>query len=117
MPAEVFTVTISTIRLSPALVGVIPITLWRYIGRKMLRPTIEPQPKLVIIKAQRVTGSRRMESGISGSGGVREDRRRAPGIARAAEAEREHERHARRHDQHSAQNVEPVVALAPRQAA
>ena len=84
-----FTVTISTIRLSPALVGVIPITLCRYMGRKMLRPTIEPQPKLFIIKAQRVTGSRRMESGISGSGAARRRATKpAPRISAAAASAR-----------------------------
>src|SRR5262249_57493361 len=70
-PADEFTVTISTIRLRPALVGDIPITLCRYIGRKMFKPTIEPQPKLFIVRAQRGAGSRRIASGISGSGADR----------------------------------------------
>src|SRR5262249_59831327 len=85
IPADALTVTISTIRLRPALVGDKPITLCRYIGRKMLRPTIEPQPKLFIVRAQRGTGSRRIDSGISGSGAVsRRATNAAPMIAATA---------------------------------
>src|SRR5258708_39671538 len=80
-PALAFTVTISTIRLRPALVGERPITLCRYIGRKILRPMIEPQPKQFIAMAQRATGSLRIESGMSGAGG---GSRRVPKVGAAA---------------------------------
>ena len=60
----------NTTRLRPALVGESPITLCRYIGRNMLSPMMEPQPKALAAIAQRTIGFLRMEIGISGSGAV-----------------------------------------------
>ncbi len=70
IPADAFTDTIRTIRLSPAVVGERPITVCRYIGRKMFSATIGPQPKELSMSVQRATGSPRMASGISGSRAV-----------------------------------------------
>src|SRR6478672_7955281 len=69
-PALVLSAIISTIRLKPALVADSPATFCRYIGRKMLRPMIEPQPNECAETQQRAVALRRMSIGMSGSGAV-----------------------------------------------
>src|SRR5579859_8116356 len=70
-PALALSVTIRMMRLRPESVGDQPSTLCRYIGRKILSPIIEPQPKQFDRMARRAAGSDRMEIGMSGSIAVR----------------------------------------------
>ena len=71
MPALMLSVTIRIIRLNPDDVADQPSALCRYIGRKILRPTIAPQPKECAAMVSRAAGSDRMAIGISGSTAVR----------------------------------------------
>ena len=70
-PALVLSVTIRIIRLNPDDVADQPSALCRYIGRKILRQTIEPQPNECAAMVSRAAGSDRMAIGISGSTAVR----------------------------------------------
>ena len=71
MPALMLSMAASTSTLSPAVAGDMPTMFCRYIGRKMCRPTIGPQPNALAAIASRASRSPRMLSGISGSGAVR----------------------------------------------
>ncbi len=52
-PALTFSVTASISTLRPAAAGDMPTMFCRYIGRKMCRPTIGPQPKVLATMAIR----------------------------------------------------------------
>src|SRR5215468_7039099 len=70
-PALTLSAIISTIRLNPALVGESPTTFCRYMGRKMLRPTIALHPQAWATTEASTVGLRSTLIGISGSGAVR----------------------------------------------
>ncbi len=71
MPALMLSVTASISTLNPALAGAMPTMFCRYIGRKMCRPTIGPQPNALAAIASRASRLPRIDSGMSGSGAVR----------------------------------------------
>src|SRR5208282_5820007 len=69
-PALALSVTIRITRLNPDAVADQPSALCRYIGRKMLRPRIEPQPNECATMVSLAVGSDRMAIGMSGSTAV-----------------------------------------------
>src|ERR1700740_1626102 len=70
-PALALSETMRIISLSPGDVPDQPSALCRYIGRKILRPMIEPQPHECAAMVRRATGSDNIATGMSGSAAVR----------------------------------------------